>query len=59
MYYYGWLAIGFVGAAIVALAAAPFVGRTEWRPSPAWTWVLPLMAMPFLAIIYGYRFNLW
>jgi hypothetical protein len=59
MYYYGWLTIGAIGAAIVALAAAPFIGRIRWRPSAAWTWVLPLVAMPFLAIIYGYRFNLW
>jgi hypothetical protein len=60
MYYYGWIAIALAGSILVAALSQVFPTRTLERSiSSAWTWVVPLIALPSLALIYGSRFNLW
>ncbi|HWR17703.1 MAG TPA: hypothetical protein VN577_22935 [Terriglobales bacterium] len=59
MYYYGWIVMGTLGALLVCLLCTPFIDRVKWSVSSAWVWIIPLIAVPFLAVVYGYRFNLW
>ena len=43
MYWYGWLATSFLGAAVVSLVSLPLVRR--WPP-PLWLgWAIPLAVM--------------
>ena len=54
MYWYGWMATTFIGAAVLGLAAAK-LPESMTRKIPLWlVWVLPLVAVPIL--FYALRF---